>query len=42
MKKQDQKFDFNTMIYPRMKKIATDIIHASAMNIDPERKVNNF
>lgn len=25
-----------------MKKIATDIIHASALNIDPDRRVNNF
>jgi tubulin---tyrosine ligase len=25
-----------------MKKIATDAIHASAQNMDPLRKVNNF
>lgn len=30
------------MVYPKMKRIATDVIHASALNIDPERRVNNF
>lgn len=25
-----------------MKQIATDVIHASALNIDPERRLNNF
>jgi len=42
MKKQDPSFDFNQMIYPKMKTIATDIIRASALNIDPGRRVNNF
>ena len=42
MKKQDPKFDFFRLIYPRMKSIAADVIHASALNIDPERRVNNF
>ncbi len=42
IKKQDPAFDFYKLIYPKMKKIATDIIHASALNIDPDRRVNNF
>ena len=35
MKKQDSKFDFYEKILPKMKAMATDVIHASAMNIDP-------
>lgn len=42
IKKQDAKFDFYKAIYPKMKAIATDIIRASALNIDPVRRVNNF
>jgi len=42
IKKQDPNFDFWRIVYPRMKQIATDVIHASALNIDPERRVNNF
>ena len=42
MKNKDKKFDFFNSIIPKMKSIATDIIHASAMNIDPDRRMNNF
>ena len=42
MKRQDAKFDFDGMIMPKMREMATDVIHASACNIDPERRVNNF
>ena len=42
MKKQDNKVDFFGSIYNKMKTIATDVIHASALNIDPNRRVNNF
>lgn len=42
MKKQDPNFDFMKLIYPKMKQRATDVIHASALNIDPDRRVNNF
>ena len=42
MKKVDGRFDFFGAILPKMKTMATDVIHASAMNIDPDRRVNNF
>jgi hypothetical protein len=42
VKKQDPQFDFYKMVYPKMKQLATDAIHASALNIDPERRVGNF
>ncbi len=49
MKKIDSKFDFFKMIYPKMKvilnliqKIATDSIKASAKNIEPQKRKNNF
>lgn len=42
MKKSDPEFDFYARIYPQMKRVARDAIHASAMNIDPLRRVNNF
>ncbi len=42
MKKNDSKFNFFEKVYPKMKQIATNAIHASALNIDPLRRVNNF
>lgn len=42
MGKQDANFDFFSLIYPKMKQVATDAIKASAFNIDPMRRVNNF
>ena len=42
MKNKDKNVDFFGMIIPKMKQIATDVIHASAMNIDPDRRINNF
>jgi D-alanine-D-alanine ligase-like ATP-grasp enzyme len=30
------------MVYPKMKQVASDAIRASALNIDPDRRVNNF
>lgn len=30
------------MVYPKMKQLATDAIHASAFNLDPLRRANNF
>ena len=29
-------------VYPKMKKIATDAVKASALTIDPDRKNHNF
>ena len=42
MKKNDSSFNFFEKVYPKMKQIATNAIHASALNIDPLRRVNNF
>ena len=42
MKKSDPHFDFWQIIYPKMKKIATDSIFASALTMDPCKKLNNF
>lgn len=35
-------FDFWGKIYPKMKKIATDVMKACSGGIDPEKLVNNF
>ena len=35
IRKQDGSFDFFGQVYPKMKQLATDAIHASALNIDP-------
>lgn len=42
IKKQDPSFDFFKMVYPKMKQVASDAIRASALNIDPDRRANNF
>lgn len=42
IKKSDASFNFFEGIYPKMKKIATNAIHASALSIDPLKRVNNF
>jgi hypothetical protein len=39
---QDPSFDFFALVYPKMRAIARDVIHASALNIDPGRRANNF
>ncbi len=42
LKKGDPSFDFQRQIYPQMKATATSAIHASALNLDPQRRANNF
>ena len=42
IKKRDSSFDFFKQVYPKMKEIATNAIHASALNLDPLKRVNNF
>ena len=42
MLKKNPKKGFYQLIYPQIKRIATDIIFAAYPFIDPERKGNNF
>jgi hypothetical protein len=42
MVKIDPKKGFFNHIFPQLKKIGTDIIHASFPFIDPHRRKNNF
>ncbi len=42
IKKSDPSFNFFEGVYPKMKSIATNAIHASALSIDPAKRVNNF
>lgn len=49
MTKLNKKYNFMEIVYPKMKvilhitqKIAIDVIKASANNLDPERRANNF